>query len=118
MAGFNIDVEVEGAEAIASSFRNKADALTTGLGEALREIAQIIVDEAQANAPVDTGYLRDHIRMTEESDTSVTVVSEAEYSSFVEFGTRYMSAQPFFEPAIESARSEASRILQDAFANS
>lgn len=113
----SLDVSVEGTDAISTRFRDKADLLSTGLGEALREIAQVIVDAAQANAPVDTGFLRDNIQIQDESDTSVTVVSQAEYSSFVEFGTRYMAAQPFFEPAIEAGRAQAAQILRDAIAS-
>lgn len=115
MAGMELDVE--GAENISSRFQDKAEALRSGMGDALREIAQVIVDSAQANAPVDTGYLRDNIQIQSESDTEVIVVSAAEYSTFVEHGTRYMSAQPFFEPAIEEGRSQAGQILRDAFEN-
>jgi hypothetical protein len=34
--------------------------------------------------------------------SSISVVSNAEYSGFVDQGTRYMNAQPFFQDTIES----------------
>jgi hypothetical protein len=34
--------------------------------------------------------------------SSISVVSNAEYSGYVDQGTRYMSAQPFFQETIES----------------
>lgn len=113
----DLEIKVEGTDNINSRLHDKAEALRTGLGEALREVADLIVEEAQSTCPVDTGYLRDHIQITSESDTQVTVASTAEYSSFVEYGTRYMDAQPFFEPAIDKARSQMQQILKDAFAN-
>jgi hypothetical protein len=35
-------------------------------------------------------------------NTSIQVVSNAEYSGYVDQGTRYMSAQPFFQETLES----------------
>jgi HK97 gp10 family phage protein len=110
----SLSVEIEGADEIVSKLQNISDSLTRNIGAALREGAQLIVDSAQANAPVDTGFLRDSIQVAEESDTSVTVVAEAEYAAFVEYGTRFMSAQPFFEPAIEEAKQQIQQLLRDA----
>jgi HK97 gp10 family phage protein len=61
-----------------------------------RTIGEEMVQQMQAKAPVDTGFLRDSIRVQEASAERLTVVSEAEYSAYVEFGTYKMSAQPFF----------------------
>ena len=58
-------------------------------------------------APVDTGFLRDNIKQTEEAtDDNLRAVTEsgAPYSIFVEYGTVNMHAQPFFTPAFESAK--------------
>lgn len=57
-------------------------------------------------APVDTGFMRDHLTQTEEaSEDSLrsVVTSEADYSVYVEYGTVNQDAQPFFTPAFESA---------------
>jgi HK97 gp10 family phage protein len=110
----SFELNIEGAEEAASRLRDTADSISRGIADALRQGAELIVNYAQANAPVDTGYLRDHIEISEESDTSVTVVSGAEYSGFVEHGTSKMAAQPFFEPAIEQARGEIEQLLRNA----
>ena len=110
--------DIEGDDEIVSAFERIADALTRNIASALREAADLIVSNAQANAPVDTGFLQDNIQITSESDTSITVTSEAGYSGFVEYGTSRMSAQPFFEPAIEEARSEIEQIFRDAISGS
>ena len=56
--------------------------------------------KAQRNAPVDTGNLKRSIRL-QIKDKGLTAVSEAtaEYAPYVEWGTRYMSAQTYMKPA-------------------
>lgn len=70
----------------------------------LERYAELIAREAKALAPVDTGYLREHID-TDLSrllpDLVALVVSGADYSRFLEFGTSRMAAQPFMRPAYE-----------------
>lgn len=58
--------------------------------------------ETQYEAPVDTGTLERSVNMDIE-DGGLTAVVEptAEYAGFVEFGTRYMGAQPFLGPAFK-----------------
>lgn len=60
------------------------------------KIANEMVDKMQSICPVDTGFLRDNIGITNQDETTVQISSRAEYSKFVEFGTRYQKAQPFF----------------------
>ena len=71
---------------------------------------------ARQLAPVDTGYLRDHIAVKVEGGV-YEVISGAEYSTYVEFGTTYSEAQPFFYPAFGSAlrqlREEAKDVVGD-----
>lgn len=62
---------------------------------------------AKQLAPVDTGYMRDNIEITKlatEQDLSSEVVSQADYSLYVEYGTVNMESQPFFTPAFENAK--------------
>lgn len=60
-------------------------------------------ERAQSNAPVRTGFLKSniHVEPVEKKTDQVigTVKSDADYSSFVEFGTFKMSAEPFMRPA-------------------
>lgn len=67
----------------------------------VQQTGAAIRDEAQANAPVLTGYLRDHIEMVIVGPAHVQVISQADYSAYPEFGTRFMAARPFFFPAVE-----------------
>lgn len=60
---------------------------------------------AQLKAPVDTGFLQGSIVFTL-ADTGLTAQSTAtaNYSIYVEFGTRYQSAQPFMRPAFNAQK--------------
>jgi HK97 gp10 family phage protein len=68
------------------------------------EAAQILVAEAKAEAPVDSGELRDSIREEPSSNPEKTkVVVDAPHAFWVEFGTRDRPADPFFRRAIYGA---------------
>lgn len=56
--------------------------------------------DASRNAPIRTGYLRSTIYAVVK-DWVVSLGADASYAYFVEFGTRFMSAQPYMWPALE-----------------
>ncbi len=67
------------------------------------DIAKTMQNEAQAAAPVRTGALRSGINVTEGNPAEVTASSmqggaTREYAAYNEYGTRYMSPQPFMMP--------------------
>lgn len=72
-----------------------------GIKRAVRTSAAEFTGYAQRNAPVDTGNLRRSIVMESPQDGGFTVevTARADYSGYVEYGTRFMKAQPFMEPA-------------------
>jgi HK97 gp10 family phage protein len=74
--------------------------------------ANVILDEAQANCPVDTGFLQASGYIQVESD-DVLIGFEAEYASYVEFGTSRMEAQPFLRPALDHADEDALNAITD-----
>lgn len=61
-----------------------------------------VQQEAQQTVPVDTGTLKRSIQLHIE-DGGLTAVVEAstEYAGYVEYGTRFMAAQPYMRPAAE-----------------
>ncbi len=66
--------------------------------------------EAMRNAPVRTGYLRSTI-YAHIKEWVAEVGAEATYASYVELGTRYMSARPFLYPAIEKYLPELESLI-------
>ena len=58
-------------------------------------------------APVDTGFLRRSI-IFEVANGGLTATSTvgAEYAPYLEYGTRFMSAQPFMRPAYNQQKAK------------
>lgn len=58
-------------------------------------------------APVDTGFLRRSI-IFEVANRGLTATSTAgaEYAPYLEYGTRFMSAQPFMRPAYNQQKAK------------
>ena len=75
--------------------------------------AQIILAEAIDNCPVDTGFLRTTAFMQVTSD-DVEIGFNAEYASYVEFGTYKMAAQPYLRPAFDAVELEALSAIVDS----
>lgn len=67
----------------------------TATKKVLHNIGMRAKANAQAMAPWDTGFLHDHIRMRSNGN-GIIIQSQAGYSGFVNYGTRYQSAQPYF----------------------
>ena len=78
-----------------------ASAMKTTTGQAQAQAKQI--------APKRTGYMANNILVEPVKKTAAsvtgTVNAKADYSSFVEFGTYKMSAEPFIRPAVTAAQS-------------
>lgn len=65
-----------------------------------------VQNNARLLSPVDTGRLRSSIMATRGKDATgafVDIGTNVQYAIFVEFGTRYQSAQPFLRPALAGA---------------
>ena len=61
--------------------------------------------KASRKVPVDTGHLRRSLTI-DFSDGGLTgrVSTGVEYAMYVEYGTRFQSAQPFFRPSLYEQR--------------
>lgn len=70
----------------------------------LKRSAEYTADLARGLAPVDSGRLRDGIRVEAYGGTGAAVISAAAHSAMVEYGTSRMPPQPYLLPAAEAAR--------------
>jgi HK97 gp10 family phage protein len=95
--------------------------------EVLLDQAHLMVGLAQMYVPVDTGSLRDSIRVERGGEgqgwrqvrvraggyvTNPKTGRLVNYSNFVEFGTRKMSAQPYLQPAWEEVKPQITEMLK------
>jgi HK97 gp10 family phage protein len=60
----------------------------------------LIRDEAKRLARVDSGEMRDNIRLELEA-LAATIIGDTDHTAANEYGTARMAAQPMFRPAME-----------------
>lgn len=120
-----IVVNVEGAKEL----EKKLLSLEPKLGrkiirQALRKGAKLILNQAKANVPVDTGDLKKSLKvraMRKRRHRYGVMVATSEgwfegeqfYGGFIEFGTHKMAAQPFVRPAFDSEKDAAEKTIVD-----
>nr|WP_307776348.1 HK97-gp10 family putative phage morphogenesis protein [uncultured Cetobacterium sp.] len=88
------------AEKILREF-NKTETVEKDVSKLIKNTLHNIERDAKKSCPVDTGRLRGSITTNIISTYSGEVGTNVEYAGWVEYGTRYQSAQPYFEPAVE-----------------
>ena len=88
-------------------------------GKALMTGAEIIQKEIEARAPVKSGFLKDHIVISEKAGVDAIDVGpgkEVYYAKMIEFGTKKgnkLSPNPFVEPAYLAKRAEAKEAIAE-----
>ena len=80
---------------------NKTETVEKDVSKLIKNTLHNIERDAKKSGPVDTGRLRGSITTNIISTYSGEVETNVEYAKYVEYGTRYQSAQPYFEPAVE-----------------
>lgn len=93
-------IEIKGAEKLVKKLKKNCD-----LGmvkKVVRYHGAALQRRAMTAAPVDTGNLKRSIGIEiTDGGLTATVEPTAEYASYVEYGTRFMNAQPFVRPSLE-----------------
>lgn len=111
-------VQSEGFQNLKDHYAKLGKAAANGdvLLPAMHGAAERIVARAKAKCPVDTGRLRDSIRIFPKSVPGGRGVSigtseghlgsDVHYAFFVEYGTSKMAAHPFLRPALDEEQFE------------
>jgi HK97 gp10 family phage protein len=96
-----VSLDVTGVQEFQDALLRFDAAMVQKVHDQLVEWCGLVKAAAQANAPVKTGYLQSHIYARLLDFWALEIGSEAYYSYFIEYCTRYMQAQPFLWPAIQ-----------------
>jgi len=109
-----VTVRVVGRERLIKRIKEMLVDAREGAQDETREVAEFIQRRAKEFVPVDTGRLRDSIRINQTGKAAYNVGpgDEVEYAEYVEFGTSRTPAQPYMRPALEEARREFPRALR------
>lgn len=103
-----MSIKFTGANELKLALKKKAD--LDAVRRVVMQNGAELQARAQRNAPVDTGNLKRSIGLGIR-DNGLTAESEAtaEYAPYVEWGTRYMDAQPFMGPAFRVQKEQFKR---------
>ena len=101
MSKSKMTISFDGADALIKKFENQPAIIQREAGNIIENTALRVEKRAKGNAPVDTGYLKQHIAAEKTGTLSADVTSSAEYSVYQEFGTRKMAGKSFMRPAMK-----------------
>jgi HK97 gp10 family phage protein len=90
------------------------EALRNMIEDVVKESSTRITKKAKREAPKDTGFLRASIK-NRINRWKAAVTVWAHYGKYVEFGTIFMSANPFFRRALEDTKRVLPTILRRAY---
>jgi len=105
--------DVEGIEEFQVAMQQFDSGMQRHVHRQLSSWAADVKALAKQLVPVRTGYLRQSIYSKVQEWVAV-VGAEAPYALYVEFGTRYMQAQPYLYPAIEEHLPRLEEIICEA----
>jgi HK97 gp10 family phage protein len=103
-------IEIKGLDSLMHKLDRMGGNVLDALGKAVKVTTEIAKGDAEYNAPVDTGMLRQSLSHGTDvvySEDSVvgTVGTSAYYAEFVELGTVNMAARPYMMPALNANKS-------------
>jgi HK97 gp10 family phage protein len=114
-----VKLTLEGMDRTLKALRETPEVAKLHASSAIGVSTFAIAQRARALVPVDTGTLKAAIESQSPKIKGLTgrvgldASAASGYWFFVEFGTRFMSARPFFRPAAELERNDFVRRMQD-----
>lgn len=95
-------VRIKGMKQFVRNVQRKAPQLEKAIDQEIKLSSLRVEKGSKKMAPWDTGWMSNNIYASVVGLMQAEVISPAEYSIFVEMGTRYMFAQPFLFPALQT----------------
>ena len=93
-------IRLEGLDTLSRALKQKSQTSTKSLQRVIRKHGAGLQQKAKRMVPVDTRTLKRSITLDINfSGLTATVEPQAEYAPYVEYGTRFMDAQPYMRPA-------------------
>ena len=108
-----VTIHVEGIEKFKDAMAKLDSAMQKHVHRQLIRWAADVKALARRIVPVRTGHLRSSI-YAKIQEWVAEIGAEATYAMYVEFGTRYMRAQPYLFPAIQEHLPRLEAIISDA----
>lgn len=103
-----VKVNLEGKEKIVKRLKQMGEAAGNVLMESAMAGGKIALEDAKRNCPVDTGALKNSLKLSKDKQTKkkstvkVDYDKDIKYGTFVELGVRGREANPFLRNAVDS----------------
>ena len=94
------DLDLTGVEKLEMTIYNAHAKVTEQASKVTKNNGEKLMKKAKELAPTDTWFLHDNI-ISKHFPLYSLVHSQASYSGYVNFGTRFMYAQPFMTDAVK-----------------
>lgn len=108
-----MSVEWHGAERLTIAIRGASQKAMEQSSQAIRNNTERLKASAKAKAPVDTGFLKNHITSSYPDSLEGHVKSEAAYSGYQEYGTRFQTGTPHIRPALQEIEPQFKKDMND-----
>jgi HK97 gp10 family phage protein len=100
-------MSLEGFEPLQEALKRAPELVKSMSADAVQRSSFAVAQRAKHHAPVRSGDLKRAIDAAARGLSGrVGLNTDLKYWRFVEFGTKYMSAQPFFRPAADEESNE------------
>lgn len=96
-----MNVEWHGAERLTMAIRGASQKAMGQSSQVIRNNTERLKASAKAKAPVDTGFLKNHITSSYPNRLEGRVKSEVAYSGYQEYGTRFQTGTAHIRPALQ-----------------
>jgi HK97 gp10 family phage protein len=87
--------------------------MSAAVDTAFKTLGPQLLTQMQGRTPVDTGALKNSETQTS-GGKQLTLTAGTDHCGFVEFGTRYMSAQPYMGPTMQGAAGQVGPAISGA----
>ena len=108
-----MSVEWHGAERLTMAIRGASQKAMEQSSQVIRNNTERLKASAKAKAPVDTGFLKNHITSSYPNRLEGHVKSEAAYSGYQEYGTRFQTGTPHIRPALREIEPQFKKDMTD-----
>lgn len=112
-----MSVEWHGVERLTMAIRGSSRKVMEQSSQVIRNNTERLKASAKAKAPVDTGFLKNHITSSYPDRLEGHVKSEAAYSGYQEYGTRFPTdkptGKPFMRPALKEVEPKFKKDMTD-----
>jgi len=101
----SLTVHMDDLNKLIATLAKKTEGIDSRTAQVVRKAAFDVERFAKTYAPVDTGFLRSSIHTVIKTNNlrvySAEIIADADYASYVEYGTSRMAPQPYLQPALD-----------------